>query len=293
MAPKSSTRGKLYPNSTKVGDIVQTSFNNEIGAQKRATVRPEDPQDLLIRPVLADPDGPGDWKGSWLLEHGTKLRFYVGGLDWFLTTAKMTIEQLANYKDEAVVVAQKAGWRRPDGVPPMAQREMSIFWEKLAKPQFYQAKKGESLQFSKAALVILTCELALEDRLSKQKAGRLNPQQHMEEAIDGGTDVYSHMAIVPACWHVSNLTTEYLEKQNALRPSFLRDLAQEIGQEETAIKEAALGHTLSYGTVRQIADYCSEVARASQPAGEIRVTSGRGIPGTLRATGKENLSLDD
>lgn len=272
---------------------MSANFKTQIESQSREARRPQDPQDLLLRPVDVDPANTQAWKGVWATDHGTRLRFYVAGLDWFLTTAKITVDQLASFKDDAVVDANQFGWRKTGGATAMAQREMQPFWEKLSKPQFYSARSREPMQFAKASLVILACELALEERLAKQEAGKLDPKFHIDEAVKSGAEVYSHMAIVPACWHLSGFGEEYVERQKALRPTFARDLAQHIRQDDEFLKQLASGHTCSHETVAEILKYCSDIAKASEVPGEIRVSPGRSVLGTLKAASAEKLSLDD
>ena len=264
------------------------SFQSEILSQDRTAVRPKDVQDLLLIPVADDPTSCGEtWRGQWVAENGTKKRFYVGGLDWFLTEARLTVDQLVNYKNDAVAEAKLCKWADIPGSPALARREMRKHWESIAKPQFYAAKKSEALLFAKCSLLLLTCEIALWDQINR-KNSNLSGEVPISDEITTGEVIYRHMAIVPACWNVNAFNEKYIEKQSEIRSDFKSKLAESCGQDEEVIDDLASGNTVCYPTAKDIWTYCSNPENASEGVKEIRVTEGKKKLGSLKASESES-----
>jgi hypothetical protein len=258
------------------------------------TRRPINADELLLAPVTSDPHMPdATCDMDWIKEHN-KQRFYVGGWPAFVNLTGMKIDELDRYRDAAIAAAKTEKWPMMRYTSPEMIRRLESDWSSIARPQLFNCAKGRAVMFPKAALFILTCELALEDRLEQARNSRSKEGKTSEllATAKSGVWIYSHMAIVPAVWNINDFNKGYLESRLAKNPIFLSALRKETGQENLDVfRDLASGSTVTYKTATMIKTYCDR-SNEFEPLGEIRARAGKGTLGTKHASMYEEIDLD-
>lgn len=226
------------------------AYNDLLALRPRPVGRPANYRDLLLHPIHEDPSlGYAD---GWEKRHAVFRRFYVGGIDWFENNAGLNANQVAEHRNTALErfkeLNQKRAinWRSIPGLQADKQR----YWDGLARQQFNAAYGLSPMYLSKALLVMLTCEIAVEAALRQGKLPNI-----MAPFIRSPEDIYQRMAILPACWNVNRFRRLHglLEKD----PQALMELASACGQDEVEfLDELAKGSTVTFATASAIRKYC-------------------------------------
>lgn len=245
-------------------------YLTKIKTQDRRSERPKNAEALLLHPIADDPTPPDTESYShWEFDHASQRRFYVGGFLWFLSRTGMNANSLAAFKDKAVeAVADRTTWEE---MPNSGSR-----WnEKIARQQFNLARNHRALFFQKAAIIIMACELAVEELL---KSGR------EIKDISGPEDVYKYMSIIPACWNVDEFNEGYLNKLENV--GALDRLREVTGQRSKAVyHDLANGHTSTFETAKRLREALeTELDPSSSSVGRVRARPGRRKLGKLRAS---------
>jgi hypothetical protein len=167
------------------------------------------------------------------------------------------------------------------GAPLHIARQIQRFWQEVSRQQYFAITKKRPVAFPKAAVFLLTCELALQEIVDDPSIIGVDSSQL--EGISSGMDVYKYMVIVPACWNVNDFTDEYLQRQST-RNGFMQSLAAAAQQSRQVVTELALGHTVTYRTAKFVKDHCDS---AGEPVGDIRCRAGQTKLGTKGAANEE------
>lgn len=258
-------------------------FATIIDGQRRAAERPRSAEELLIHPICDNPAAPrGAMDVDWVREHAAKPRFYVGGLEWLVDLTGLSTETIATYKQAAADEISRTNWR--DNLSPsvLVRQRLRGLWGAIARQQYFEVAKGRPVLFPKAVLFIISCELALQDMIDRRGL----PEG--EQAFASGAEVYRHMAVVPACWHVTNFDRSYLSSRASGSRDFMRDLSNHAGQARPEVfEDMASGHTVTYSTADLISQFCSQHDLAGSP----RCSVGRTALGTKQASPHEMIGL--
>lgn len=240
---------------------------------ENAPRRPASYADLLSRPINNQASGPCD--PAWELTHGNKKRFRVGGLNWFRMTSGIDrAGVLAGYGEKASEVAEyETTWLQ---MPASGDN-----WNGCSEVQFRHFRNGQPMFFQKAALILLACELALADRIRTGRAreASLSPQ-----------DVYRHMSIIPACWHIGDFdkaANGALGNEDPQAPLRIRDAADQANK--TFLGHLAAGYTVTYETASSVKKYLDEF----HPRLQVGAVSHKSAPplGIGHATEYETVAL--
>lgn len=257
--------------------MARRNYKIEIESQKRSLVRPESCEKLLWEPITDTSPSAGERSYSgWELDHASKSRFYVGGFREFLQLGAVADAQdlYGRFWARTLEVAQTTGWTSE--VPLNNEA-----WTKLSYNQFRFARLGQALQFPKAALVILACELAVDQAIKDNRTLRMK--------VSAGADIYKFMSIIPACWNLDDFNQAYLEGRQKLEPRVFERLRDGAGQtSKKVIEDLANGHTVTRDTAMGVKERLVELS-AEDAAGDARAHPGNNL-GTKSAS--ENESFD-
>ncbi|MEJ0061497.1 MAG: hypothetical protein WDM79_18900 [Terricaulis sp.] len=199
---------------------------------------------LLTIPLAADPYAlnaisyPG-----WHVERQA-CHFYVGGmLDFFALQIATDPLALSHFFTDALKIS--AAWPSGNHWASQAPGKKDS-WRQIAYTQALAARRGEPLLFAKAALVLLACELAAEDAMSK---GTLSTAA--QQALGGsGAGVYSFMSIVPAVWNIDGFNQIFY---NSLSDAEIDAIVNAAGQSNRhPITEMANGATVTFETAHAV-----------------------------------------
>lgn len=239
-----------------------------------ASGRPNDYADLLIRPIAME--GGGTSYANWEQDHGSSRSFYVKGFRWFLHASQIDdFNRIAPFSAAAVeLVAKRTNWT--------SMPESGTRWNECGSPQFKRARHRGTTYFQKAALIIVACELALEQRIKDKLP--LRTQISMQ-------DIYQHMGVIPACWHIEEFTPDQARLLKAQYPEAELALKTECGQEaRTFIDHLANGYSTTFETAKKTRDYiatnCKKVT-----VGRVSPMPGR-LLGVKGATEFETIDSD-
>lgn len=204
-------------------------------------VRPVEYEALLSEPIIDHP-GSAECYAGWEHHHGNKMRFYVGGWAWFTKVSGLhRPSDMVPHGELAVEIAGTAtNWLRMPGPRGI--------WAQCGLPQFRFVPAVKALYFQKAALILLACELALQDLANRG----LLP--------DGVSplDVYVHMAIIPACWHIDDFDKSALDQINKL-PDVKKNLRETAKQSRrNFIDNLPSGYTVTLRTAVAVKSFCDE-----------------------------------
>jgi hypothetical protein len=191
-------------------------------------------------------------------------------------------ERIASYKERAAAEAKEAKWTEMPGTPRNVVSDLRGHWGAISRQQYFNVMNLRAVNFPKAALFLLSCELALQELIN---------QQESVIPFTSGACIYQHMAIIPACWNINDFNTEYLNRQTKFNSTFLNELANHVSQSDPEVfKELAAGHTVTFRTANGIKHYCNG-GHGREPLGKIRSRAGRNLLGTKRAADCEELGL--
>ena len=268
------------------------SFEIIIANQKRPAKRPALSTDLLLHIIAPDPFEEGATMDlQWAEEHATKPRFFVGGIPWFRDLTLLKAEDIGAYRKRAAGKAKSVGWTEMRDLPPHVVNKLYKQWESIAWQQYYEAIQERPVTFIKAVLFLLSCELALQELVDKQKL-RKRPNYagdaegpELSKEISSGETIYQHMAIIPACWNINDFNTSYIDDQVAADSSFLKKLGKHTGQQDLDVfADLGSGHTVTFVLAQQVKEFCDTLR---PPLKEIRCRAGRGKLGSKRASKRE------
>ena len=227
------------------------SYQEKLEANPRAVGRPFDYQDLLLEPIADDPTSAKSSYSGWEAHHIEHEQFYLGGIVWFLNNVGISINRIADFREEAasrIVTLTNDGkinWRDARD----CQTEERKFWGEIARQQFNKVKKKKgppkSLYFSKLMVALLACELAVEKTLERN--GKL--RNIIDPIIEKPEDIYKVMRIIPACWNINNFNESRLEEMISEHPELLQKLTQACGREDGQsqfIVDLAKGHPVQW-----------------------------------------------
>lgn len=192
----------------------------------------------MLHPLADDPTKSGSVSyDGWEFDHGGVQRFYVGGMRWFMRQSGIEkIPTLAGYAEEAVAtIANQTNWTT---MPNSETR-----WDQMSPNQLRSARKMDHVFFQKAALVIVTCERALADKLAK---GGSTPFPIKPE------DIYSVMSIIPAVWNIDDFDKKTLQQLQEKYPEAMAYLREKSGQSASTIEHLATGHSVQHATAMAV-----------------------------------------
>lgn len=213
-------------------------YKIEMAAQKRPAKRPEFYADLLLHPVATDPtDGSGCYD-DWEFDHGSMQRFYVGGMRWYFRQTGLNANVLAGFRRDALrQVKKRTDW----GSMPNSNQ---MWKQDIARPQFNVAARGDPLFFQKAAIILMACELALEEALEEGEEVK---------DIKKPEDIYQKMSIIPACWNVNDFNIGFYEKLRKAEPDVPGKLQNAAAQESASVFEhLSNGNTVTFETAKAV-----------------------------------------
>jgi hypothetical protein len=272
------------------------SFAEEIERQGRVAARPSSPTDLLLHHISGDPHAKdAAMETDWAKEHAAVPRFYVGGLSWFLELTLLNAEKLAAYRDQAPRDAKKIDWHKMAGTPGNVVKDLQGQWGAISRQQYYSVLKSRAVNFPKAALFLLSCELALQSLIDAQQARKHHRDEDAEpdspripKTITAGHCIYQRMAIIPACWNINDFNAKYIERHVAFKSSFLDQLAKHAKQSDaTVFSQLASGYTVTFRTANCVKAWCEK--NGCEPLGKIRCRAGKNLLGTKKAADLEEL----
>jgi hypothetical protein len=244
-------------------------------SRQRDPVRPEKYGELLLRPIVDNPmNGDGSYQ-RWEYDHSDKQRFYVGGMVRLRELINIDAQTLSSYSERArTEIRSKTSW------PNMPNS--GVRWtENCARQQYNHAFNKGRLFFQKAAVIIVSAELALRDAIVAGTLREAKPDLTPEH-------VYTFMSIIPACWNVDEFNMDYVERVKANTPLFRSDLSRACGQNSTVIDHLSTHFTVDFDTANDIKDHIDRT-HPQNPVGDVRARPGRQL-GTKGAS--TNLNLD-
>lgn len=272
------------------------SFRLEIAKQNRAPKRPALATGLFLHVIAANPFAENAvMDPRWAEEHARVPRFRIGGTPWFRDLTLLKAEALSGYSKKASNRAKSCGWTKMEDLPRAEASNLYGEWESIAKQQYYAAIQQRPVTFVKAVLFILSCELALQEIVDRQKAfrrGNANPDEmpaiELPREVSSGEFVYRHLAIIPACWNINDFNAKYLETRAGEDAGFLEALGGHTEQSDIeTFHPLAAGHTVTYRLAERVKQFCDD---AKPHVGQIRCRAGRGVLGSKRATHIEELA---
>lgn len=252
------------------------SYRDTIKAQGRSSRRPKEADELLLFKIADDPE-ESDARSyeDWEFDHGASKRFYVGGFRWFMRNTKLNASTLAvKYKAEVPeALRDRTDWTSmPD--PKNA-------WSQIARIQFSAASNQKPMFFQKAAMVLMACELAVEEMLK----GNIDTGE-----IKKPEDIYTTMSVVPACWNINDFTEEFLEKLGKSSQG-VSTLKQSTGLSSKALEQVASGYTVTWQTANKIKSTLEEQYHQDVTVGRVRSKPGRKRLGKKAASEYESVDL--
>lgn len=233
--------------------------------------RPEHYSELLREPISLEKGQPSF--AGWEFAHGSRQRFYVDGMQWFIRTSGIQrAQELDRYGPLAAEELEHGiTWHEM----PMSGNN----WNDCSDIQFRRARNVKPIFYQKAALVILACELALADRI---RVGRVNDKQVT------ALDVYKNMSIIPACWHIDEFDRTALKRLTDADPDVLNKLRDRSAQTaKTFVDHLATGHTVTLKTAKAVKRYIDE-AQPKLGIGSLNARQSNGL-GTKNATEFEHI----
>ncbi len=259
-----------------------SAFKNLVSERHVGSV-PKAYADFLVQPVADDPTKANASYENWEFDHASHRRFFVGGMRWFLRTTDLKAVDLTRYTDAAV----RAAAIRPQVVNMPNSDDK---WNALSRNQIRAAREKEPMFFQKAVLTIIACELALADLLNSDKRSRL-----VASGVSDASDVYRHMAVVPAVWNIDNFSTAY-DAIKRSGPDAIGQLLAAAGQRSPEVFEglagiSGKGATVTYETARRIRDGISALPLANTFVGKVRASPGNFL-GRGNAMAEEEAELD-
>lgn len=254
--------------------FMNMTYMEKITSQERKSERPTEYTGLLLHAVSNgwDDDGAQSYV-NWEFDHGDKQRFYVGGLLWFFRETGMNANLLSGYRKKAIkAVADRTNWAK---MPNSNQ-----FWKQdIARPQYNVATRGDPLYFQKAAIVIMSCEVAVEDALNEGVSC---------DEIEIPEDIYKKMSIIPACWNINDFNIEFYSRLIDSNGDVKDRLVESSNQESsTVIENLAKGNTVTYNTALSIKNEID--SSTGFKVGKVRATPGGRKLGRLRASEFEKI----
>ena len=273
-----------------VGGFVVT-FRERLAAVGPRNARPKHAEGLLLEPICEDPRGQLASDARWASEHCLEKRFFVGGIEWFSDVTGMSTLHLSSFRSQATALSRRLDWPSMNGARGGVVQRARGQWGKIAPQQFFNVAKSRPVQFPKAALYILACELALQSLVENPYSANDEGDAHVVPShIRSGEEVYNHMAIIGACWNINDFNSRYLSRVREKYPNFISELADQfdIQQPTELFSELAAGHTVTFDTAITIKQY-SEVR--GEPLGNVRFKSGQKLLGTKQAAPSEIISL--
>jgi hypothetical protein len=275
------------------------SFQEEIAQQSRPAERPALASGLLLHKICENPGAEtAQLDEDWAGEHAGMLRFFVGGIDWFSNLTLMSMDSLFSRKDRTLELAERCGWSKMSDAKPIDAETLRAQWTAIARPQYFNAGQKRAMNFPKAALFILSCELAIQDLLEQITSRPENSERYakLKSEVVAPEYVYKHMAIVPACWNVNDFNSKYLLRRVEARQGFLAQLAVYASQSGGRVfHQLADGQTVTFRTAARVKHFCDSSLDGCDPLGQIRSRRGRGGKGMLgskRSAESEDIDLD-
>lgn len=254
--------------------IVGEKYMDSIAVTKRQAKRPSDYSDLLLHPVNNDPENDIACYNNWEFDHGAIQRFYVGGLLWFFRQTGMNANTLSGYRKTGIkAVKERTNWHK-------MPNSKNVWTQDIARPQFNTASRGLPMLFQKAAIILMTCEVAVEDGLA-------SGEQY--DDIASPEDIYGIMSVVPACWNVNDFNRSFYDELKKKETGVIDLLRDEAAQDQPAVFEhLAKGNTVTYSTAVQVKNAIDQKCAEGFSVGKVRATSGKTL-GTLKATDFETV----
>lgn len=240
--------------------------------QSRKT-RPDHYEELLLHP-LTDGQGKATKFGSyegWETDHSIARRFYVAGIRWLLGSTGLTQATLVNHREKAQErILQITSWAEMD--------DPNGHWEaSLGRPQILHACGSEPMPFAKAAQVLMTCEIAIEDLLSNPKKKNRVPKY-----ISEPQHIHGYMGILPACSNIDDFSEDYLKAVQSRFGDPLSTLRDEAGlRAQKVLTDLAKGATVTEHTARAV----RESALRKFPGPDLKLGEVRSRPGRFLGTG--------
>lgn len=208
-----------------------------------------DSYDKLLAHAISD-NGKGESYSGWEQDHAGQRSFYVGGIRTFLLDSGIDDhKRLLPYGGEAVkLVKKETNWT---DMPSSAKQ-----WDQCGLPQFVFAREAQPTFFQKCALVIVSCELALRDRIAQNKPLRKKGMQP--------EDIYGYMNIIPACWSIEEFDEPAFRDLNSMYPGADNEIKAHASQRaRTFLKHLSTGYTTTFATAEAsrayMADKCPKV----------------------------------
>ncbi len=239
----------------------------ELLEQGRRPERPTHYSALLFQPIADNPTAPGAaCYSNWEFDHGHKQRFYVAGFRWFMAATGIENMQTltSQYGAKAVEAAARTDWTK---MPNSAKR-----WNELSPNQLRAAKNIDPMFFQKAALVMLACEAAIEDRQS-------STTEPLKVPVTPG-DVYAKMAIIPAVWTIEDYNKKVADEV-AKVPGLATTIREVLDQPAQTLEGMANGHSVTNSTAFLLKE---ELKKAKIVCGPVRAK-----PTSDKGPIKENL----
>jgi len=137
--------------------------------------------------------------------------------------------------------------------------------------------------FHKAALVIVSCELALQS---------LFKSRHEFDDLARPEDIYTIMRIIPACWSIDSFTANYLSRAAESFSDAIPVLREAAGQDNnTVIEDLAGGYTVTWHTANSIKHTIDTHDGFTEPVDVVRARPGRGKLGNKKASQSELVDV--
>ena len=241
--------------------------------------RPEQVTDLLLYPISDDPLSDPSCYSQWEMHHANKQRFYVGGWAWLVkeTNGIFTSTSVGRFGSDAPIhVEQNTNWAE--------QLIHSEQWKQAAARKKFNRALGEhplAVQFHKAVMIIVACELALERYLASGKTCK---------TISNPLEIYRHMAVVPACWNIDNFQLAVLRSIGEGVNGTEKVSAALKHNGEGVLEDLEQGHTVGWETASSISHLISsEKNSLAEQYPTLREPRVRVTPGT-KVLGRKDAS---
>ena len=243
--------------------------------------RPVQYEDLLETPIADDPTAPNaKCYVGWGVDHwGWKnQRFYIRGFRWFQTISGLEPQKISGHRGKvAKFVKKNTEWLDQSARP-------SLWDDEPARQQFNAAANMRPMLFHKAALIIVTCEIAFATLL--KKSGKA------VSGITAAEQTYSRLRIVPAVWNIDGFNKDYIEAQEKALPGSLLDLARSAGHVNRGIVEdLAGGYNVTWPIAHKIKQEITTNDRYRVKVGDVRARPGKNRIGQKGASTSENLDF--
>ena len=210
----------------------------------------------LVQPKL-------DLIPTWETSLGERNAFRVRGLSWFRANILRDIDKLkAQIADMEVIRTGRELWTTTD-----------LNWkESFSITQVYSAHKSKALKFTKAAKVLLLCELAA------------------ERSGIPATVLYGHMRIEPALFGLADFTAEKLQAAQTHTENILAILRAGAAQTtEKVFWDMAEGKAVSYRLAWRTREMLQKAAIPGIDWGEVIILPDRQKRPRFEVTGREEV----